>query len=300
MTRPDHPRPAAAATPACALAGTVLAVLALAPLDAKAQLSSLTATTVVTTVMTAPDPREDHSRPTYLVLTDVPAAATLQKIDDRVQTSNGGTAEVKFLGRIGLLKAYAAASHPYCCTIGGILVTSGFSNATVDASFSDTVAVAGAGLAAGTPVQYTVGLRISGSISSPSVEMGGHIGVFGMAEVRLEDKTTRKGVTLRWNAANQEPGLYELTLNTQVGHQLGINGYLNIGASIDSSAKTARSGVADFYNTAVYNLTPSVAGLNTLGVSGTDFLAPVPEPATAACLLAGLALLGGVLRRRRA
>jgi hypothetical protein len=271
-------------------------LLAAAP--AWAQLSSLTASAVVTTVMFVPQPREDLSRPTDLVLTDVPAAAALQQIEDRVQTSNGGSAEVKFLGRIGLLKAYAAASHPYCCTIGGQLVTTGFSNATVDAGFTDTVAVTGAGLAAGTPVQYTVGLRISGSISSPSFEMGGHIGVFGVAEVRLEDTTTREIVTLRWNAANQAPGLFALTLNTQVGHQLGITGTLNIGASIDSAAKTARSGVADFYNTAVYTLAPSVAGLNTTGVSGTNFLAPVPEPASWAAMLLGLAVLGGVGRLR--
>jgi len=284
-------------TPTAALAA-LAAALALGPAPARAQLSSLTATTVVTSVMFDPAPREDHSRETDLALYDKPEAALLHRQDDQISTSNGGTAEVKFLGRIGLLKAYAAASHPDCCTIGGQLVTSGFSNATVDALFTDTVAVAGAGLADGTPVQYTVGLRISGSISSPSFEMGGHVGVSGVAEVRLEDKTTRELVTLRWNAANQAPGLFELRLNTQVGHQLAITGMLNIGASIDSSARTTRSGVADFYNTAVYNLSPSVAGLNTVGVSGTDFLAPVPEPATAASLLAGLALLA-VLRRRR-
>ena len=277
----------------------LLALLILCPTQARAQLSSLTATTVVTSVMTFPDPREDHSRPTYLTLFDKPDATVLHAIDDAIGTSNGGTAEVHFLGRIGLLKAYAAAGHPYCCTIGGQLVTTGFSNATVDASFSDTVAVTGAGLADGTAVQYTVGIRISGGISSPSFEMGGHIGVFGVAEVRLEDRTTRELVSLRWNAANQAPGLYTLTLNTQVGHQLSINGSLNVGASIDSSATTARSGVADFYNTAVYTLAPSVAGLNTTGTSGTNFLAPVPEPATWASLLLGLAALGGLARVRR-
>ena len=43
-----------------------------------------------------------------------------------------------------------------------------------------------------------------------------------------------------------------------------------------------------------------MAGLNTVGVSGTDFLAPVPEPAPVASLLAGLALLGVSQRRRGA
>lgn len=282
--------------PRLAAASALIGALALGPAQTWAQNSSLTVTTVVTSVMTSPAPREDHSRPTYLTLFDSPEAARLQVMDDRISTSNGGTAEVKFLGRIGLLKAYAAASHPYCCTIGGELVTSGFSNATVDAGFTDTVAVTGGGLTDGTPVQYTVGLRINGSISSPSFEMGGHVGVHGVAEVRLEDKITRETVSLRWNAASQAPGLYLLTLNTQVGHDLGITGYLNVGASVDSSATTTRSGVADFYHSAAYSLTPSVAGLNTIGASGTNFLAPVPEPASGALMLLGLGGLIGIFR----
>ena len=61
---------------------------------------------------------------------------------------------------------------------------------------------------------------------------------------------------------------------------------------------------ADFYHSAVYGLVPSVAGLNTVGASGIDFLAsaPVPEPAGRALLLLGLGLAGLLaargLRRR--
>jgi PEP-CTERM motif len=280
-------------------AAVVAGLLALAPSASWAETSSLNAALVVTTVMTHPAPREDYSRPTYLSLVDSPAAREPIHLVDHAQTSNGGTADVEFLGRIGMLKAYAAASHPYCCTIGGQLVTTGFSNATVDAIFTDTVAVTGGGLAEGDAVQYTVGLSISGTISSPSFEMGGHVGVYGVAEVRLEDRTTREIVTLRWIAGNQAPGLYELTLNTRVGHQLSITGMLNVGASVDSSAVTTRSGEADFYHSAIYSLTPSVAGLNTVGASGVDFLAPVPEPASWAVMLAGLAALGGAVRVRR-
>ena len=60
---------------------------------------------------------------------------------------------------------------------------------------------------------------------------------------------------------------------------------------------------ADFYHSAVYGLVPSVAGLNTVGASGIDFLAsaPVPEPAGRALLLLGLGLglgLAGLLAAR--
>ena len=57
----------------------------------------------------------------------------------------------------------------------------------------------------------------------------------------------------------------------------------------------------DFYHSAVYGLVPSVAGLNTVGASGIDFLAsaPVPEPAGRALLLLGLGLgLAGLLAAR--
>lgn len=281
---------------------TLALLLALAPIGGWAQSSFLTATLRANTTMTYPAPREDRSPVVYLSLTDTPAAATLQLRDTDSHVSNGGTASALFKGRIGLLKAYAFASQPYCCTIGGELVTTGFSDAAVDAGFGDTVNVSGAGLADGTAVQYRVGIRIDGTLSSPTFEMGGHVGVYGVAEVRLEDKTTREVVSLRWNAANQATGLYELTLNTQVGHQLSLVGYLNVGANIDTEARTARSGEADFYHSATYSLTPSVAGLNTVGASGVDFaVSSVPEPAPSALLLAGGGLLAwhrrGVKRR---
>ena len=57
---------------------------------------------VVTSVMTFPDPREDHSRPTYLTLFDKPDATVLHAIDDAIGTSNGGTAEVHFLDPVPL------------------------------------------------------------------------------------------------------------------------------------------------------------------------------------------------------
>lgn len=273
--------------------------LALAPLVGWGQTSSLTATLRANTTMTYPAPREDRSPVVDLSLTDTPAAAELQRRDTASHVSNGGTASAMFKGRIGLLQAYAFASQPYCCTLGGELVTTGFSDAAVDAGFTDTVAVAGAGLADGTAVQYRVGLRIDGTLSSPSFEMGGHVGVYGVAEVRLEDKTTREVVSLRWNAANQATGLYALTLNTQVGHQLGITGTLNVGANIDTSARSARSGEADFYHSAHYSLTPSVVGLNTVGASGADFaISSVPEPAGGALWLLGLGGLGLVARAR--
>ena len=58
-----------------------------------------------------------------------------------------------------------------------------------------------------------------------------------------------------------------------------------------SNATLARAAEADFSHSAYFYLSPSVAGLNTVGASGHDFMAPVPEPAAAALLVAGLLAL---------
>ena len=84
-----------------------------------------------------------------------------------------------------------------------------------------------------------------------------------------------------------------------MGHSLGVSGMLYAGAYVSSYAQLGRSAVADFYHSAVYRLAPSVAGLNTVGASGHDFLAPVPELSTWVAMLLGLATLGGLARFRR-
>jgi hypothetical protein len=234
-----------------------------------------------------------------LSLLNQPAAKQLQVLSEFSQVPVGGTADARFMGRIGLLKAYAAASHPYCCDLQGRVVTIGYSNATVLARFYDTVLVEGAGLAPGTPVSYRVEFDISGSLSRPVFEIGGFLSVDGLAEVRLRDLSSIQDVSLSWNAARDAAGRYALTLNTQVGHSLGLSGMLYAGAYVGSYAQLGRSAVADFYHSAAYSLAPSVAGLNTVGASGHDFLAPVPEPATGAALLLGLGALGVVARVRR-
>lgn len=281
------------------VAWAAAALCALWPAVGSAQTWQLSASLLANAIQHSPDPRVTDSHNADLNLLNNPAAKQLQVLNEFAQTPVGGAADARFMGKIGLLKAYAAASNPYCCDLQGHTITTGYSNATVLGRFYDTVLVQGAGLAVGTPVSYRIDFDISGSLSRPIFEMGGFLSVDGLAEVRLRDLTSFEEVSLSWNAAKDAPGRYALTLNTQVGHSLGVSGMLYAGAYVSSYAQLGRSAVADFYHSAVYRLAPSVAGLNTVGASGHDFLAPVPELSTWAAMLLGLATLGGLARFRR-
>ena len=285
-----------AMTPALRAPVVLLALAAAWPASASAQTWQLTATLLANAFMTFPEPGAAVSHNDNLNLLNKPAAAQLQALHALSSVPNGGSAEASFLGRVGLLKAQAVAGFPYCCTVNGQTVTTGYTNATVQASFYDTVMVSGAGLAVGTPVQYRVSFDISGTISSPAFEIGGRLSADGLAQVRLRDTQSSREVLLNWDATRDATGRFSLTLDTEVGHELGLSGMLYAGAYVDAHAVLGRVATADFYHSAAYSLAPSVAGLNTLGASGIDFLAPVPEPAAWALTLLGLA---GLLGRRR-
>lgn len=281
------------------LAAGVCGLLALLPsAPAVAQTYQFTAYTRAHAFMSFPGPGESHTGYQDVNHLNQPAAATWHSLAGDAAVSNGGMAQARFEGSVGSLKAYAWAAHPYCCSANGVLLTQGYSDATAQGSFYDTVAVAGAGLAAGTAVSYSVVFSIDGALSSPAFETGGSLYADGLAQVRLRDLTSTAEVFLNWNAKLDAPGTYTLTLNTVVGHELAISGMLYAQASVSSSARTGRSAEADFAHSAYYMLAPSVQGLNALGASGHDYaVSAVPEPATAA--LWGLGLAGAAAWRRR-
>lgn len=231
-----------------------------------------------------------------LNLIDQAQALALNALNGHASVSSGGTTSANFLGSIGMLKAYASASYPYCCDAQGHTVQHGYANSTAQGTFFDTLLVSSSTLAFGTPVSYRLDLSINGTLSSPSFEMGGFLSADGLAEMRLRDRDSGEQASISWDAKKQASGVYSLTLNTRVGHTLNINGMLYAGAYVSSSAIN-RSAEADFYHSAYYQLAPSESGLNTTGLSGHDFLAAaVPEPSSMLLLALGLALLP--LRRR--
>lgn len=267
-----------------------------ASLPALAQQSQLYMTmNVHSTSFLNPGSGEQRFAPTYNWIDD-PRAAQMQR-ESLTASYGGGTGVGEFEGRIGLLRAFASATYPYCCDLQGHRINYGYAGATVQARFYDTIAVTGAGLAVGTPVSYTVNFSITGTLSSPSFEMGGFLSADGLAEVRLRDMTNYAEVNKSWDAKKDAPGVYQLTLNTFVGRNISISGMLYAGASVSDYAATGRYAEADFAHSAGYELIPSVAGLNTTGASGHNFLAaPVPEPGTWGLMAGGLLVL--VARRQ--
>ncbi|MGQ3052858.1 MAG: PEP-CTERM sorting domain-containing protein [Roseateles sp.] len=230
-----------------------------------------------------------------LDLRDDPRLAQMQRMHE-IASFAGGHGIGRFEGHVGLLRAFASASFPYCCDLAGRRVNHGYAGASVQGRFYDSIPVTGAGLAPGTPVSYTVNFSISGHLSSPGFEIGGFLSAYGVAEVRLRDMSSFAEVSKSWDASRDAPAIFSLRLDTFVGRTISLSGMLAVGASVSDYAVLARYAEADFGHSAGYQLIPSVAGLNTVGASGHDFATPVPEPAAGLLMLAGLAVL---VRRRQ-
>jgi hypothetical protein len=261
--------------------------LALAAHGAQAWDSEITLSGVVKSQSFAPTASESYFAPVVSIHDPANLAVGVNYVQNAA--SDGGTAQGIFVGRIGLLKASAGASYAYCCST--LPEWRGFSDAEINGSFMDTLTVTSATLAFGTPVRYTLRLAISGTIDGPSFEMGGRLAGAAAASAWLSDSTTGQGANVNWSSGTHAPGFVEVSLDTAVGHRLGIEGRLSVLAAVDATAATARSVVVDYSHSAGYQVLTSVPGLNTVGASGYDFATPVPEPETWALMAAGLVAL---------
>lgn len=299
---PHRPLPCPS-TLAWALGLSVSALLLpLLPTAASAQSWGASGAINATTVLNLPgQPQQAVTKVDNFSFNGQPQALLPTTLGQVATGSNGGTATAQFQGSIGTLKAYSYAAFPYGYDAQGVGLFTGYASATAQGSFADAIVVAGAGLAAGTPVSYRLDFSIDGTLSTPSFEIGGFLSASANATARLTDLQSGQQVSFNWDASQQATGLYSLTLATQVGHTLQFVGLLNTSAGVTHYAQLGRSAEADFFHTARYALAPSVAGLNTVGASGHDFaVSTVPEPANWALLSAGLMALTWLKSRRSA
>ena len=273
-----------------AAGGLTIALLAGSGL-ATAQQVQVTGNVNTIATRVFPGPLEALQNVDDFSFTDSPQASANNVLEETASVGGGGTAIARLVGTVGTLKAYAMASYGYGWDLQGHRILDGYTAASALGTFYDSVTVSGGGLPLGSPVNYRVDFRIDGTLSSPSFEMGGALSADAAGQVRLRDQTSGQDVLFQWDAARHGTGLYSLTLATAVGHTLGLSGMLYASAYVSANATLARAAEADFSHSAYFYLSPSVAGLNTVGASGHDFMAPVPEPAAAALLVAGLLAL---------
>ena len=222
-----------------------------------------------------------------------PQARGVVQIEDQAHVAGGGTAFGRVSAQPGVLKAWSWSTHP-AWTEG----RSPYDHAAseIRSTFADTILVQGAGLAVGTPVQYRLSFRIEGSTSLPVFEMGGALAASVSADVRLRDLTGAT-VGMGWDSNRDDEGWYTMLLDTEVGSELLLSGGLSATTYVTAVARN-RFAEADYGRSSYFYLTPSVAGLNTVGASGHDFTLPdtggntVPVPATLGLALGGLMALG--------
>lgn len=221
-----------------------------------------------------------------------PQARGVVTIEQDAAVADGGQAFGRVSAQSGTLKAWSWSSNPAWVTGRNPL---DYAASMISSSFADTILVQGAGLAEGAAVRYLLSIHIEGSTSLPAFELGGALAAEVSAYVTLRDLTGGT-VSMNWNSNRDDEGWFELTLDTHVGAELLLSAGLNASTYVTATARN-RFAEADYGRSTYVYLTPSVAGLNTVGASGHDFTLPdtggtgtVPVPATLALVVTGLAL----------
>ena len=72
-------------------------------------------------------------------------------------------------------------------------------------------------------MNYKITIQIEGELSSPAFEIGGFLSAYAQAETRLTDLTSGEQVILRWEAGKQDTGMFSTSIDTVVGHTLGLS-----------------------------------------------------------------------------
>lgn len=179
------------------------------------------------------------------------------------------------------------------------------SNGTIRDIWSDEFTIASAGLAAGTPVQVRVTVALDYSAMQQSTT-GASSNLQAIAALHFNgpDAPWITGVTyepgaggLQGNASSTLAGEASFASNVGAKFQLFGDLYLVTAAFATNSPSSASASLS---GTARYTVSVLTPGAGVSSASGAAYVTPVPEPQTAAMLLAGLAFMGVLFRRRNA
>ena len=165
----------------------------------------------------------------------------------------------------------------------------GFVDAIFSTSFEDFIEVTAPGLAEGTRITYTFSLNIEGTSgvtplpAAPGALSVGFAASMGPAWLSPVPRVR----TIDWQMS-QGDGVFSQTFEAVVGELVSVRGTLFAGSQAGFRNGTSDAW-ADYMSTARFNLTPNVAGANTVSVSGHDYaVSVVPEPTTAVLFVMGM------------
>lgn len=223
------------------------------------------------------------SKRTSIEGADLVGQPVLTQVSDTL-LGNGSRAHAEIQASMGVLKGKLSTHYEKAFNSDG-----GFVDAIFSTSFEDFIEVTAPGLAAGTPITYTFSLTIDGTSSvtplpaapgSLSVGFAAHMGPAWLSPVpRVR--------TIDWQMS-QGDGVFSQTFEAVVGELVRVHGTLFAGSQAGTSNGTSDAW-ANYMSTARFNLTPNVAGANTVSVSGHDYaVSMVPEPTTAVLFVMGM------------
>lgn len=198
--------------------------------------------------------------------------------------SNGSRAHAQIEASMGVLRGKLSTHYEKSFNSDG-----GFVDAIFSTSFEDFIEVTAPGLAEGTPVTYTFSLSIDGTSGvTPLPAAPGALGVGFAASMGPAWLSPVPRVrTIDWQMS-QGDGVFSQTFEAVVGELVRVRGTLFAGSQAGVRNGTSDAW-ADYMSTARFNLTPNVAGANTVSVSGHDYaVSVVPEPTTAILFVMGM------------